>query len=91
MLKPMPHCFDFDELAISIMPVWVTLLGLPLACWNPNALGKIAFLIGRLISSDKLMVTKDRISFTRVLVKVDASKKLARSVMIKLPTRKIKE
>ncbi|KAL2511224.1 Uncharacterized protein Adt_16824 [Abeliophyllum distichum] len=86
MLKIMPHCFGFDDNEISNMPVWITLPGLPLACWNPTALGKIASMVGKPITTDKLTVSKERLSYARVLVEVDASLPLTRRIHLNLPT-----
>ncbi|KAL2453506.1 zinc ion binding [Abeliophyllum distichum] len=86
MLKIMPHCFGFDDKEISIMPVWITLPGLLFACWNQTVLGKIVSMVGKPITTDKLTVSKERISHARVLVEVDASIPLTRRVHIMLPT-----
>lgn len=66
--------------------------GLPLDCWNPRALAKIASKTRKKpISTDTLIATKGRISYARVLVEIDASKELVRSVAMNLPTGKLRE
>ena len=86
MLKNMPKCFRFGGEEIAIVPLWVQLPGLPLDCWNVRALSKIVSRIGKPITTDRLTHTKERLSFARVLVEVDASKELVTSVEMKLPT-----
>jgi len=86
MLKNMPRCFRFGGEEFATVPVWVQLPDLPLECWNARALSKIASRIGKPISTDKMTLTKERLSFARVMVEVDASKELVSSLEIKLPT-----
>ncbi|KAL2542217.1 Uncharacterized protein Adt_03195 [Abeliophyllum distichum] len=70
------------------MPLWVVLPGLPVDCWNAEALGMIASKIGRPISMDNLTYTKGRLSYARVLIEVDAAAKLVRNVNVLLATGK---
>lgn len=91
LLKVMPQCFEFDDEDISILPVWINLPSLPLELWNAKALSKIVSKVGRPISTDRLTQTKERISYARVLVEVDAAKELVRSVHLKLPNGKKRE
>jgi len=86
MLKNMPKCFRFGGEEIAIVPVWVQLPDLPLDCWNAKALSKIASRVEKPITTDKLTHSKERLSFSRVMVDVDASKDLVTSVEMKLPT-----
>lgn len=62
LLKNMPSCFEFDDENYSTMPVWIKLPSLPLDCWNPRALTKIASKIGNPISTDKLTSRKERLA-----------------------------
>jgi len=86
MLKNMPRCFRFGGAEFATVPVWVQLPDLPLDCWNARALSKIVSRIGKPITTDKMTLTKERLSFARVMVEVDASKELVSSLEIKLPT-----
>jgi len=86
MLKNMPRCFRFGGEEFATVPVWVQLPDLPLDCWNARALSKIASRIGKPITTDRMTLTKERLSFARVMVEVDASKELVSSLEIKLPT-----
>ncbi|KAL2474505.1 Uncharacterized protein Adt_35241 [Abeliophyllum distichum] len=91
LLKVMPKCFEFDDEEISKIPVWVMLPGLPLNYWNPKGLGMIASKIGKPLSMDNLTHTKGRLSYARILVEVDASVELVRSVSIRLSSGKDRE
>ncbi|KAL0424177.1 UNVERIFIED_CONTAM: hypothetical protein Sradi_0952500 [Sesamum radiatum] len=81
----MPDCFEFKEDDISLTPVWATLPSLPLECWHPNALGKIGSRLGTPIAMDSLTMKMERVSYARILVEVDASKKLVDNVEFILP------
>ncbi|CAA0825250.1 Unknown protein, partial [Striga hermonthica] len=82
MLKTLPKLFRFGDDDTKIVPVWVQLPYLPLECWNAKAIGKIASIIGKPISTDKLTETKDRCNFARILVELDVSEELHREIEI---------
>ncbi|KAH6817960.1 hypothetical protein C2S51_001563 [Perilla frutescens var. frutescens] len=88
VMKPMPSCFEFHDQVLKYVAVWIQLPGLPLECWSAPALSKITSKVGTPLCTDMLTRTKGRVSFPRVLVEVDASKELVRSVQIKLPVGK---
>ncbi|KAL0392777.1 UNVERIFIED_CONTAM: hypothetical protein Sradi_2500500 [Sesamum radiatum] len=81
----MPDCFKFKEDDISLTPIWATLPSLPLECWHTNALGKIDLRLGTPIAIDSLTMKMERVSYARILVEVDASKKLEDHVEFILP------
>ncbi|KAL0415831.1 UNVERIFIED_CONTAM: hypothetical protein Slati_3415000 [Sesamum latifolium] len=85
LLKIMPDCFEFKEDDISSTPVWAILPSLPLECWHPNALGKIGLRLGTPIVMDSLTMTMERVSYARILVEVNTSKKLVDEVEFILP------
>ncbi|KAL0352146.1 UNVERIFIED_CONTAM: hypothetical protein Scaly_1603300 [Sesamum calycinum] len=85
LLKNMSDCFEFKEDDISLTLVWATLPSLPLECWHPNALGKIDSRLGTPITMDSLTMKMERVSYARILVEVDASKKLVDHVEFILP------
>ncbi|KAL0315114.1 UNVERIFIED_CONTAM: hypothetical protein Scaly_2890200 [Sesamum calycinum] len=72
ILKAMLDCFEFKEQSISLTPVWATLPSLPLECWHPNALGKIGSKLDTPIAMHSLTLKMERVSYARILVKVDA-------------------
>ncbi|KAL0423068.1 UNVERIFIED_CONTAM: hypothetical protein Sradi_0841600 [Sesamum radiatum] len=85
LLKNMSGCFKFKEDDISLTPVWATLPSLPLEYWHPNALEKIGSRLGTPIAMDSLTMKMERVSYARILVKVDASKKLMDQLEFILP------
>ncbi|KAK4391600.1 hypothetical protein Sango_1937800 [Sesamum angolense] len=91
LLKTMPDCFEFKEDDISLTLVWATLPSLPLECWHPNALGKIGSRLGTPIPMDSLTMKMERVSYARILVEVDASKKLVDHVEFILPNGLIRK
>ena len=86
LLKIMPSCFRFEGEDVTSVPIWFQLPGLPLVCWNARALSLIGSRVGKPISTDKMTLTKERISFARVLVEVDVSSDIVSEVEIQLPT-----
>ncbi|KAL0325419.1 UNVERIFIED_CONTAM: hypothetical protein Sradi_5111200 [Sesamum radiatum] len=85
LLKNMSDCFEFKEDDISLTLVWATLPSLPLECWHPNALGKIGSRLSTPITMDSLTIKMEYVSYARILVEVDASKKLVDHVEFILP------
>ncbi|KAL2238065.1 UNVERIFIED_CONTAM: hypothetical protein Sindi_0998200 [Sesamum indicum] len=81
----MPEYFEFKEDDISLMSIWATLPSLSLECWHPNAFGKIGSRFGTPIAMDSLTMKMERVSYARILVEVDASKKLIEQVEFVLP------
>jgi hypothetical protein len=53
--------------------VGVKFFGVPLEYWTPNGLSYIASAVGRPLDTDTLTAAKNRISFARVCVEIDAS------------------
>lgn len=69
-----PEGFSFDPTPEFKFRVWATLPNLPLPLWNPNALGKIASIIGEPIEVDYYTISKNSIAGQRFQVLVDALK-----------------
>ena len=86
MLKLLPSCFRFEGEDVSSVPIWIQLPDLPLDCWNARALSKIVSRVGKPITTAKMTLTKERLSFARVLVEVDVSSDIVSDVEIRLPT-----
>jgi len=47
MLRPMLQFFNFSAEKMSRVPVWVKFPNLPLECWTPNCLSKLANMFGK--------------------------------------------
>ncbi|KAJ6973816.1 hypothetical protein NC653_033978 [Populus alba x Populus x berolinensis] len=81
----MPEYFNFGRDEMSCVPVWVKFPNLPLKCWSPRCLAKIASKLGTPIQSDQLTCNMLRISYARVLVELDLRADLKSSIVINLP------
>lgn len=91
ILKNMPPLFEFGACTNTVVPVWVTLLGLPVDLWNTQVLAKICSKITEPLCTDAMIGWKERIFYARVLVEVDIAKELVKEVPIKLPNGKLRE
>lgn len=85
ILKAMPEYFSFGKDEMACVPVWVKFPNLPLKCWSPRCLAKIASKLGTPIQSDQLTCNMLRISYARVLVELDLRVDLKSSIAINLP------
>ncbi|KAK4422081.1 hypothetical protein Salat_2159100 [Sesamum alatum] len=65
------HCLDEDRQRILAGGLYFVY-----ECWHPNALGKIRSRLSRPIAMDSLTMSMERVSYARILLEVDASKKL---------------
>lgn len=90
VLKNMPPLFEFGACTHSILPVWVTLLGLPIVLWNERVLAKICSKIGEPLCTDSINPRTERISYATVLVVVDIAKELTTEIFVKLPNGKMR-
>ncbi|KAJ9564713.1 hypothetical protein OSB04_000679 [Centaurea solstitialis] len=75
---------------LSRVPVWISIFGVPLECWNYKGICQIASGIGIPLTFDK--ATKDRcllkvgrMAFARVMVEVAAEDGLPDSVVVRYP------
>nr|TKR85199.1 hypothetical protein D5086_0000250520 [Populus alba] len=87
ILHPMTRFFDFSNEEMSRVPVWVRFPNLPLYCWSPSCLSKIASVLGKPIQSDHMTSTLSRLSYARVLVEIDLREDLQQFVEISLSSR----
>lgn len=82
LLKVMPDMFKFNDSEISKVPVWVQFPSLPLEFWNVRALSKITSKLGTPKQADKLTISRDRVSYARVLVEIDVTQPLKEELCI---------
>jgi hypothetical protein len=85
ILKIMPDYFDFDTSDMVRMPVWVRFPNLPLQCWSPLCLSKLASVIEKPVHSDSSTTSMTRLSYARVLDEIDLLTKLPSSINITVP------
>jgi len=67
------------------LPVWVKFPNLPLQCWSPLCLSKLACVIGKPLHADAPTTSMTWLSYARVLVEVDLLADLPSSINITLP------
>lgn len=75
-IRILPENFQLENCDLCMVPVWVRLPGLPIQCWHPLALSRIASCIGRPISMDAMTRDMRKEDYARVLIEVDSSDKL---------------
>ena len=85
ILRPMSEYFDFSCSKMTQVPVWIKFPNLPLKCWTPRCLSKLAGVLGKPIQCDKLTSTKERLSYAQVLVEVDLLADFRSSINVTLP------
>ncbi|KAL9404172.1 hypothetical protein Peur_001144 [Populus x canadensis] len=85
ILKHMPDYFDFDTSDMIRLLVWVKFPNLPLQCWSPLCLSKLASVIGKPVHADPPTASMTRLSYARVLVEVDLLADLPSLINITLP------
>lgn len=76
ILRPWVPGMNYQRMDVEKVPVWVQFLGLPLECWTPKQLGKIASFIGVPLATDRLTACRDRLAFARVLIDMKITDKL---------------
>lgn len=54
----------------SSIPIWLKILDLPLPCWTPDGISRIASKIGVPLAVDNLTAKKTRLTYARVCVQV---------------------
>lgn len=87
MLKRMPKFFSFGYEEMHVVPIWVRFINLPLILWKERYLSKIASYLGNPISTDQITARKGNFNYARVLIEVDISKELPKSIAVTLPDR----
>ena len=85
ILCPMSEYFDFSCSKMTQVPIWIKFPNLPLKCWTPRCLSKLASVLGKPIQCDKLTSTNERLSCARVLVEMDLLADLRSSINVILP------
>ncbi|XP_019241653.1 PREDICTED: uncharacterized protein LOC109221639 [Nicotiana attenuata] len=78
--------FYFDPKCITTIPLWIHLPSLSAGYWTADALSKVASAVGLPLYTDKFTAKLNKISYARVLVKVDITKPLVEEIEIVTPT-----
>lgn len=82
ILKEWVPDFKLNKEPLRFVPLWVSFPKLPLQCWTEENLGRLASYLGRPICTDKLTAKGDRISYARILIKMDITQPLPDKVTI---------
>ncbi|XP_075076839.1 uncharacterized protein LOC142163451 [Nicotiana tabacum] len=75
--------FDFNKEVLQTILVWVKYPNLPLNCWENKSLSRISSGSGIPLYADTCTTQIDQISYARVLVEVNVTKELPRSIKMK--------
>ncbi|XP_019248865.1 PREDICTED: uncharacterized protein LOC109228140 [Nicotiana attenuata] len=65
--------FKFDPGCMSVIPLWIKFLGLPLGFWSIEVLSKLASVVGKPLYTDRITAKMEKVSYARVLVEADVS------------------
>ncbi|XP_021765923.1 uncharacterized protein LOC110730426 [Chenopodium quinoa] len=91
IIKPWSPKFDFGAEILRTILLWVKFPNIPLNCWGPETLSRIGSLLGVPIFSDECTTRKLRVSFARVLIEIDVTKPLPKSMFVESPLKAILE
>ncbi|XP_058776921.1 uncharacterized protein LOC131651266 [Vicia villosa] len=84
--------YNVKEDLLRTLPIWIKLPKLPLHLWGARCLNKIGSLLGIPLVTDECTTHKLRVSYARILVEVDITRKLIDEINIKdLEGRKLKQ
>ncbi|XP_028554235.1 uncharacterized protein LOC114580536 [Dendrobium catenatum] len=63
--------FSSTREELTSVPIWFKIHNLPLCCWTPIGISKIATKVGHPLAVDALTASKSRLTYARVCVQVD--------------------
>lgn len=78
--------FDLNKEVLQTIPMWVKYPNLPLNCWGNKSLSRISSRLGVPLYVDVCTTQVDMISYARVLVEMDVTKELPKSVKVTDPS-----
>ncbi|VFQ99207.1 unnamed protein product [Cuscuta campestris] len=85
LLRILPEGFRFDFDAFMTVDMWVKYVDVPLQLRNPVAFECLGSRVGTPIRTDGGTKNKGRLSYCRMLIRVDMSKELPTSFVVSLP------
>lgn len=88
IIKPWSTSFNFHNEVLKVIPIWIKLPNLPLNCWNEESLSRICSLIGVSLYADECTSKALRVSFARILVKMDVTRDIKKVMKIADPSGK---
>ncbi|XP_070014503.1 uncharacterized protein [Nicotiana sylvestris] len=88
ILKSWSEDFNLYNEVLKTISLWVSFPNLPLNCWGRMTLSRIASGLSSSLYADECTSNASRISYARVLIEMDISKELPKSIKIQDPTGK---
>lgn len=85
IMKAWTPDFNLYEEVLNTIPLWIKLPNLPLNCWTMKSLRKIGSALGNRIYVDDCTTSSTRISYARLLVEIDVTRPLLKSVKLQYP------
>lgn len=73
---------EMEKINLKAIPIWVSQLGLPFQFWSKENLTTIGSVIGKPLYIDRFTKSRERLSYARLCVKIDAAKDLSNTVTI---------
>ncbi|KAF3668476.1 hypothetical protein FXO38_08033 [Capsicum annuum] len=77
--------FKVQSDCLTMIPLWITLAGLPLGYWSTEALSKIMSVVDRPLYNDGVTTEIQLISYARILDETDVSQPLVEIITLSIP------
>nr|XP_009798866.1 PREDICTED: uncharacterized protein LOC104245019 [Nicotiana sylvestris] len=85
IMKACTEDFNVHDEVLKTISLWVRFPNLPLNCWSMKALSKIGSTLGNPVYADECTIETMRISYARMLIEMDITRPLPRSVKVQDP------
>ncbi|XP_019235628.1 PREDICTED: uncharacterized protein LOC109215961 [Nicotiana attenuata] len=86
IIKSWAPTFNFHSKVLQTIPLWVKLPNLPLSCWEGETLSRIGSGLGVPVYADECTTKVERISYARLLVEMNVTRPLPKTIKVKDPT-----
>ncbi|XP_009758696.1 uncharacterized protein [Nicotiana sylvestris] len=86
ILKQWSPKFDFNAEFFTEILLWVKFPKLLMNCWGINSLSKMASTLGNPLFVDQCTTKKTRLSYTRILIEVNVTKKFPTEITVDDPS-----
>ena len=81
-ITPLTIDFDLVHASVTITPVWVKLLNLPIHFWSIEALKEIWNALGKFVAVDGDQIQKGMATYVRICIEVDLSEGLPKKITL---------
>ncbi|XP_075081709.1 uncharacterized protein LOC107826912 [Nicotiana tabacum] len=89
IMKAWSADFNLHDEILKTIPLWVRFPNLPLNCWSMKALSKLGSALRNRVYADECTTEAMRISYARMLIEMDVTKPLPRTMKLQDPKGKI--